>query len=145
MWIQVYLEVLKFAPIVALLGDMRCENKQYLPMPRLMEQTAYTTRSIFNVGSAWKLATWNGSEVYFQCSPRQSPSPGMPVGNSRDQWHEMYCHDLEVMSSNPDRAELGVRGISVLSRTWAKISYPGRWCRNSACIPLRHCGPNKYV
>ena len=36
------------------------------------------------------------------------------------QWHEMYCHDLEVMSSSPDRAELGVRGTSVLRRTWTK-------------------------
>ena len=23
------------------------------------------------------------------------------------QWHEMYCHDLGVMSSNPGRVELG--------------------------------------
>ena len=23
------------------------------------------------------------------------------------QWHEMYYHDLEVMSSNPGRVELG--------------------------------------
>ena len=28
------------------------------------------------------------------------------------QSHEMYCHDLEVMSSNPGRAELGVLGTS---------------------------------
>ena len=33
------------------------------------------------------------------------------------QWHELYCYDLEVMSSNPGRVELGVRGTSVLSRT----------------------------
>ena len=32
----------------------------------------------------------------------------------------MYCHDLEVMSSSPDQVELGVRGTSVLSRTWTK-------------------------
>ena len=31
------------------------------------------------------------------------------------QWHEMYCHDLEVMSSNPGRVELWVRSTSVLS------------------------------
>ena len=36
------------------------------------------------------------------------------------QWHEMYCHDLEVMSSNPNWVELGVRSTSVLSCTWAK-------------------------
>ena len=33
------------------------------------------------------------------------------------EWHGMYCHDLEVMSSSPNRVELGVRGTSVLSRT----------------------------
>ena len=27
--------------------------------------------------------------------------------------HEMYCHDLEVMSSKPCQVELGVHGISV--------------------------------
>ena len=31
------------------------------------------------------------------------------------QWHELYCHDLEVMSSNPGRVELLVHGASVLS------------------------------
>ena len=36
------------------------------------------------------------------------------------QWHEMYCHDVEVMSSNPGRIELGELGTSVLSRTWSK-------------------------
>ena len=34
------------------------------------------------------------------------------------QWHEMYCHDLEVMSSNPGRVELGVHSTSALSHTW---------------------------
>ena len=36
------------------------------------------------------------------------------------QWHKIYCHDLEVMSSNPGQVELGVRGTSLLSRTWTK-------------------------
>ena len=31
--------------------------------------------------------------------------------------NEMHCHDLEVMSLNPDRVELKVHGTSVLSRT----------------------------
>ena len=35
-------------------------------------------------------------------------------------WHEMYCHDLEFMSSNPGRAELGLHSSSVLCRTWSK-------------------------
>ena len=29
------------------------------------------------------------------------------------QWHEMYWHDLEVMSLNPSRIELGVCSTSV--------------------------------
>ena len=36
------------------------------------------------------------------------------------QWHEMYCHDLEVMSSNPGWVELCVLSTSVLSHTWLK-------------------------
>ena len=36
------------------------------------------------------------------------------------QWHELYCHDLEVMSLNPSRIELGVRSTSVLCCTWTK-------------------------
>ena len=32
----------------------------------------------------------------------------------------MYCHDLEVMSSNNNQVELGVRNTSVPSRTWTK-------------------------
>ena len=36
------------------------------------------------------------------------------------QWHEMCCHDLEVMSSNPGWVELRVRSTSVLSRTWSQ-------------------------
>ena len=31
------------------------------------------------------------------------------------QWCEMHCYDIEVMSSNPGRAELGVRSTSVAS------------------------------
>ena len=33
------------------------------------------------------------------------------------QWHEMCCYDLEVMSLNPGRVELGVHSTSALSRT----------------------------
>ena len=29
------------------------------------------------------------------------------------QWHELLCHDLEVMSSNSGPVELGVRSTSV--------------------------------
>ena len=31
--------------------------------------------------------------------------------------HGMYCHDLEIMSSNPGRVELGVPSTSAQSRT----------------------------
>ena len=51
------------------------------------------------------------------------------------QWHEMYCHDLEVMGSNPGRVELVVHSTSVLSHTWTtnitmkteKIWFLGIW------------------
>ena len=33
------------------------------------------------------------------------------------QCHEMYCHDLEVMSLNTGQVELGVHSTSVLSCT----------------------------
>ena len=36
------------------------------------------------------------------------------------QWHEMYCHDLEVMSLNPAWVELGVRSTSFLNHTWTE-------------------------
>ena len=36
------------------------------------------------------------------------------------QWHEMYCHDVGVMSSNSSRVELRMSNTSVLSRTWLK-------------------------
>ena len=29
------------------------------------------------------------------------------------QWHKMHCHDLEAISSNPDRVKLGVLSTSV--------------------------------
>ena len=34
------------------------------------------------------------------------------------QWREMYCHDLQVMSSISTRTELGVRSTYV--STWTK-------------------------
>ena len=36
------------------------------------------------------------------------------------QWHETYCHDLEVMSSNLGLVELGLSSTSVPSRTSTK-------------------------
>ena len=43
------------------------------------------------------------------------------------QWHEMYCHDLEIMGLIPIWIELGMHSTSVLSLTWTKtITVPGR-------------------
>ena len=36
------------------------------------------------------------------------------------QWHEVYCHDIAVMTSNAGQVELGVHSASVLRRTWTK-------------------------
>ena len=55
------------------------------------------------------------------------------------QWHQMYCHDLEVMISNPSWIELGVLGSSVLSCTWTKTI--NRQCislSESSCIWNHH-------
>ena len=38
------------------------------------------------------------------------------------QWHEMYCNDLEVMSSNLGQVKLGVRSTSVQSSTWTSLT-----------------------
>ena len=43
------------------------------------------------------------------------------------QWHEVYCHDLEVMSLNPGQVKLGVHCNSVLSHPWTKISSFSLW------------------
>ena len=34
------------------------------------------------------------------------------------QWHEMYCHDLGVMSSNPGRVVLAVHSTSEVTDGW---------------------------
>ena len=34
------------------------------------------------------------------------------------QWHEIYCHDLDVMSSHPTRVELEVRSAPVHPKTY---------------------------
>ena len=36
------------------------------------------------------------------------------------QWYELYCHDMEVMSSSPSWVELGVYSTSVPSCIWTK-------------------------
>ena len=39
------------------------------------------------------------------------------------QWHEKYCHDREVMSSNPGQAEFGVRSTFAYVTLEPKVSY----------------------
>ena len=50
------------------------------------------------------------------------------------QWHERYCHDLEVVSSNPCRVELRVCSTSVLSHTWTKNTFCRLINRTIICI-----------
>ena len=77
-------------------------------------------------------ACWSGSDKKVLNSVRNCMESSIIV-NSRqakvtDGWvvragvSEMYCPDLEAVSSNPGQAELGVRSTSVLSRrpTWTK-------------------------
>ena len=52
------------------------------------------------------------------------------------QWHEVYCHDLEVMSSNPCQVQLGVHSTSVPNRTL--IKYIKSW--NEFSFSLTHLG-----
>ena len=58
--------------------------------------------------------------LYTNMADRTIKQMGEGGGEGGIDRHEMYCHDLEVMSLSPNRAELGVRGSSVLSRTWTK-------------------------
>ena len=41
------------------------------------------------------------------------------------QWHEMYSHDLEVMSSDPGLVKLGVRSTSLLELTDGQVVRAG--------------------
>ena len=52
------------------------------------------------------------------------------------QGHEMYCHNLEVMSLNPSRDECGVCRTSVLSRTWTKNTF--KTVTIEAIIEIKH-------
>ena len=53
-------------------------------------------------------------------SSMRQKSPMAEWLEQASKWHEMYRHDLEVMSSNPDWVELGVCNTSVLSHIWTK-------------------------
>ena len=50
------------------------------------------------------------------------------------QLHEMCCHDLEAMSSNPNQVELGELSTSVLNRTWTKKYYDMHTKIDSPCL-----------
>jgi len=56
------------------------------------------------------------------------------------QWHGMYYHDLEVMSSNPGWVEIGVHSTFVISRTWTKkysTSYRHALANSSLWSPVQ--------
>ena len=79
-----------------------------------------------NVGSAQNLTTRNGSQAYFQCSPRQVSfiTPGILS-------RLMLLEIVPVLSNHPAQAcQLGTQ-----SQT------PAGWCRSPHCIPLRHHVP----
>ena len=42
-----------------------------------------------------------------------SLSLGLVIEEQASQWHEIYCDDLQAMSSNPTWVELGVRSTFV--------------------------------
>ena len=46
------------------------------------------------------------------------------------QWHEMYCHDLEVMSSNPIQIELGTHWDTFIRDNYSTVGGE-RGCRVS--------------
>ena len=58
------------------------------------------------------------------------------------QWHDMYCHDLEAISSNPCQVELGVHSTSLLSRTWTKHKQKNIYLYKSAEIISLPVGTN---
>ena len=49
-------------------------------------------------------------------------------------WHELYCHDLKVISLNLSQAERGVRSTSVLSCTWVKNIFTLRFSAVTSSI-----------
>ena len=59
------------------------------------------------------------------------------MAEQASQWHEIYRHDLEVMSSNPSQVELRVCCASVLSRTWIQNTWV-KTVRCSLSIKNRH-------
>ena len=65
----------------------------------------------------------------------------MPSGQQASQSHEMYCHDLEVMSSNPSQVELGVRSTSVKSYLIQKCY---RKANCMAVLPVSHLQEKRF-
>ena len=61
--------------------------------------------------------------AYYKVIPQTGKSLMAKWLERESQWHEMFRHDLEVISLNPIRIELGVPSTSVLSRTWIKNMY----------------------
>ena len=68
----------------------------WLLTSHIVHCTCYTNNAIYNAGKSL-MAKWL---------------------EQASLWHEMYCHDLEVMSLKPGRVELGVRSTSVLTKSY---------------------------
>ena len=65
---------------------------------------------------------YNLGQNYYapQVRPTRVLTHDLQIMTVASRWHEVYCHDLEVVSLNPGRVELGVRSTSVPSRTWTE-------------------------
>ena len=70
-----------------------------------------------------------------------------PKTNSRNgnKEKEVYCHDLEVMSSNPGEIKLGVHSTSVWSRTWNKNKKNFNVYLYSSLSLVRYCWDEEKV
>ena len=61
------------------------------------------------------------------------------------QWHQIYCHDLEVVSSNPGWVELGVYGTSVIKFALEpKISSCREWFASTLDLIFWYVGLREF-
>ena len=108
-----------------------CPSIRVLSYSNCHRSTHSMSKSVCNKFSTLRV---NSSSLELFCLLAHTPRPLTEASTSRwlakllmaewfeqaCQWHEVYCHDLEVMSSNPSLVKLWVRSTSVLSLTWTK-------------------------
>ena len=102
-------------------------NRFWFPStPELWPFFTYRSHPCFFYSDCLQSDSYASHVVYFlacllnQVNCTCSPACHLVVAKRLEQasqWHDMYCHDLEVMSSNPSQVKLGVRSTSVISRT----------------------------